>query len=633
MPIQFPDTSVNNNVSFFLDFDGITRSQETAYDPDLLAFRDKTDNTEVSVADNGAGYLQMTGGDSLYTGENGYLSTTYDSALSLGTGAYTIEIIMLLPSSRTQAAEGILSVGATASSNNWEISIDALNRPIFEFGTASTSGAPTAALATDSLQHIAIVRTGTGANETTVYLNGTSVKTFTDDTDYNYTDGLYIGSGRDGSGFRQGYIKNVRISTEAKYTENFTAPTSLPYVAIGDTYSYLDKVYKWSGVKWFDRSKFNANIPGEYQNYAAYTASSNTTTIDVSSANFVEVGLVSSQDTEIVFDNTANEQSFLMKINQLPEVTTEGWVINSSSYTGANVSLTNPSDTNPRYLRFKPDGSKLFVYGGNTGVMYEFDLSINWDITTATYNGSSFSTLAQDNQVYGMFVKPDGTKMYIVGSQYDLVREYTLSTPWSLSSAALQSSLVVSQTANPQGLFFSTDGTKMYIGSSNSPVSTIFEYNLSTPWITNTASYSGSSLSISSVSDNTSFSFSSDGSRMHAVSAYTDTVYQYDLTTPWSVSTAVYNGINLDISSEDTVPEDIHFKVDGSKMYISGSATSTTYEYNSLGDISVFLGQAVTWPSNISWSTGTAPSITTSTLIEFYKYNGTWHGNVISENL
>jgi len=255
-------------------------------------------------------------------------------------------------------------------------------------------------------------------------------------------------------------------------------------------------------------------------------------------------------------------------------------------------------------------------------------------ITTAVYSGSSFTTVSQDNQVYGMFFKPDGTKMYIVGAQYSSVREYNLSTPWSILTAALSATFSVSGQLRYAGdMFFKPDGTKMYIPNLSTGV--IFEYNLSAPWSISTASYSGTSLSVVSQGTPTSLSFSPDGTRMHTVVDATDNVFQYNLTTPWLISSATYNSVNFPISSQATTFGSIRFKTEGDKMYILSRINNDAriYEYSSLHETTALLDQTITWPSNIIWSTGTPPSITGTTLIEFYKYNGTWHGNVITETL
>jgi sugar lactone lactonase YvrE len=457
-------------------------------------------------------------------------------------------------------------------------------------------------------------------------LNGTSVKTFTDDTDYNYTDGLYIGSGRDGSGFRQGYIRFVRVSTEAKYTEEFSAITSLPYVAIGDTYSYLDKTYKWSGVKWFDRSKFNANIPGEYQNYAAYTASSNTTTIDVSSANFVEVDLVGGQDTEFVFTNEALEQNLLMKVNDGTVIT--GYDLENASYDNVSFGVVS-QDTIPRGMTFKPDGTKMYIVGDASDTIYQYTLSTPWDLSSTSYDSVSFSVAGQDTTPYDVTFNQDGTKMYMVGITNDRVNEYNLSTAWDVSTASyLQTFSVSSQETNPSGLFFKPDGTKMYvIGLGNDA---IYQYTLSTAWDVSTASYDNVSFSVASDEGlPVGITFKPDGTKMYMVGITNDTIYQYALSTAWDVSTASYDNVSFSVASEDSSPFKSIFKSDGTKMYILGFGNDTVYQYSTTGTTN----WPPTWPSNVTWSTGSAPTISSTTLIEFNKYNGIWHGNVISENL
>jgi len=629
MAISFPSTSVNNDVSFFLDFEGmLPRDQAAFYREDLLVFRDKTDKTTVSVADNGGGFLQALNSNQLYTGNGGYLSTTYNSALQLGTNPYTIEFIFLIPASRASITESILSVGATAASNNWEIGIDNLGRPFFIHGT-TTETATSETITDDILQHIAIVRTGTGSNETKMYLNGVAVRTFTDATDYNYTEGLNIGSGRTGSGATQVYFKNVRVSTVARYTEDFTAPSSFLYVAVGDTYSYLDKVYKWSGVKWFDRSKYNASIPGEFRNYLNVTASANTTALDLRSANFFELDLVGGVDTEVVFENEALTQSFFVQVDVNPVF--EGWApIDEVSYANESFSVA-PQETVPRGVSFKPDGTKMYICGvGGTGRVYEYNLSTPWLISSASYSGLSFSHTGQDTLMYGITFKPDGTKMYLNGASSAIVYEYNLSTPWLISSASYSGFNFSTSTQDTVsfGIIFKIDGSKMYMVGANAD--RVFEYNLSTPWLISSASYSGLSFSVAG-EDGTpiSITFKSDGTKMYLSGVDNLRVYEYNLSTPWLISSASYSGLSFSVAGEDTGIRNITFKPDGAKMYMVGQANSRVFEY----DTSVPITASVTWPSNITWSTGAPPSITGTTLIEFYKYNGTWHGNVITENL
>lgn len=53
---------------------------------------------------------------------------------------------------------------------------------------------------------------------------------------------------------------------------------------------------------------------------------------------------------------------------------------------------------------------------------------IPWDISTATYNAvlPEFNVATQDTSPQGVFFKPDGTKMYVIGSAGDAVYEYDI---------------------------------------------------------------------------------------------------------------------------------------------------------------------------------------------------------------
>jgi len=57
-----------------------------------------------------------------------------------------------------------------------------------------------------------------------------------------------------------------------------------------------------------------------------------------------------------------------------------------------------------------------------------------------------FSVAAQETNPSGMFFKPDGTKMYVIGFTGDDVNEYDLSTAWDITTASyLQNFSVAAQ--------------------------------------------------------------------------------------------------------------------------------------------------------------------------------------------
>ena len=90
--------------------------------------------------------------------------------------------------------------------------------------------------------------------------------------------------------------------------------------------------------------------------------------------------------------------------------------------------------------------------------------SVAWNIGFATYDSVSFDVSAQEIAPTGLFFKPDGTKMYVIGAAGENINEYNLSTAWDVSTSSyLQNFSVAAQDTSPQGLFFKPDGTKMYV--------------------------------------------------------------------------------------------------------------------------------------------------------------------------
>lgn len=75
--------------------------------------------------------------------------------------------------------------------------------------------------------HIAFVRSGSGTNNITGYVNGQSKGTGTSTATVGNSGGFGIGAGQNGSGPMNGYMSNVRYTAQALYTSNFT-PSAVP---------------------------------------------------------------------------------------------------------------------------------------------------------------------------------------------------------------------------------------------------------------------------------------------------------------------------------------------------------------------------------------------------------------------
>lgn len=250
------------------------------------------------------------------------------------------------------------------------------------------------------------------------------------------------------------------------------------------------------------------------------------------------------------------------------------WDIVFAVYSTDSFSLSS-QDSSPQGLTFDTDGTKMYTAGITNDNVYEYDLTSPWDITTATYN-QSFSVAAQDGTPTDIAFKTDGTKMFVSGAGNDDIYEYTLSTAWDISTATyVQSFDVSSEETVVLGLYFKPDGTKFYITGSSSD--SVHEYDLSSAWDISTASFNQSYSVVGQDGAPQDVYFRPNGVRMYVVGDVNDTIYQYNLSTPWDISTATVDD-TLNINAQTNQPRDIAFNDTGTVMVILGG--TTLYSYN-----------------------------------------------------
>ena len=258
---------------------------------------------------------------------------------------------------------------------------------------------------------------------------------------------------------------------------------------------------------------------------------------------------------------------------------------------GQTADISN-EETSVSGLSFNNDGTKMFVSGGQSDTVHEYSLSTAFDVSTksATAN-ESYSDASNYDWTRGHTWNADGTKLFIIdndeGESWQKILEHTVQTAFDLSSTVTRTNtydLVApsggSIPTRPKGITFNSDGTKMYIA--DHATDKIHQFTLSVGFdLTSTVVNSGT-LDVSSQNDSPyGVEFSQDGSKVFVVGNGTqgDAVYQYTLNTAWDItSTATYND-SFNLSSQDSVPADIRFNNDGTKMFIAGSNGNEIDEY------------------------------------------------------
>lgn len=278
----------------------------------------------------------------------------------------------------------------------------------------------------------------------------------------------------------------------------------------------------------------------------------------------------------------------------------------TASYSNKSVAVYGMNGTSYISTAFNPDGTRMYItfYAGASQIFQppeQYNLSTAWDISTAVPKVKKFYVGSQESSPYGIYVKPDGTKMYITGSDGDDVNEYDLSTAYDVSTAVYnQSFSVAAQEATLTAVEFKPDGTKMYIvGIAGDDIN---EYDLSTAWDVSTASYN-QNFSVNAQEANPySVRFKPDGTKMFVSGSSGDDVNEYILSTAWDVSTASYV---QNFATGDTGQAGVTFSDDGTKMYTAG----TTLDY------------IKEWDLSTAWSLSTVTFVQNSGELVINPYN------------
>ena len=182
-----------------------------------------------------------------------------------------------------------------------------------------------------------------------------------------------------------------------------------------------------------------------------------------------------------------------------------------------------------------------------------------------------------ENASKGIAAKPDGTRLYVYGLSGNKVRQFNLSDPWNLDTAISreESPVFDSETQYGNEIFFKPDGTKLYLTTQNS---TIYQYSLSTPWEVDTLTYDNVMLDYSQSpipSYSSSFSITNDG--IHMYLAQDGTIYRFEMSSPWDISTSTFqesanvtaraggviNDVSVNNSGDKLIVLDVLFEMNG----------------------------------------------------------------------
>lgn len=148
---------------------------------------------------------------------------------------------------------------------------------------------------------------------------------------------------------------------------------------------------------------------------------------------------------------------------------TTAWDLSTASYDSVSFSAST-QETGVTAVEFSSDGTKMFVIGFSGDDVNEYTLSPAWDLSSASYV-QNFSVSAQATFPASIRFKPDGTKMYILKDpsnfyQYSTASSTPATTTWP-SSVKWSGATAPDAPASGEKdvyVFVTTDGGTTYYG-------------------------------------------------------------------------------------------------------------------------------------------------------------------------
>lgn len=249
-------------------------------------------------------------------------------------------------------------------------------------------------------------------------------------------------------------------------------------------------------------------------------------------------------------------------------------------------------------LAFSSDGVWLYTLDNSDNKIYQYSLSTAWDISTAIYTNKSV-TIAESN-AFGLAVSADGSKIYYTyrPASFDAdIISLTMTTPYDISTAGSKviADLSIGVQIETYAIAFKPDGTKLY--ATDGLNDRIHEYNLSTPWNISTLSR------VQYISDPTTavlgIAFSPDGTKVYTSESWDNRIYKMNLSTPWNISTAVYTAGDY-IYTGDGYVDGLAISPNGDAFYFVDRIYDTVTQFISYDPFNIKAFQKTMFPVNLN---------------------------------
>jgi sugar lactone lactonase YvrE len=241
------------------------------------------------------------------------------------------------------------------------------------------------------------------------------------------------------------------------------------------------------------------------------------------------------------------------------------------TYSGKYLDISGET-TDARATFWKTDGTIVFIVGRFSNNVTAYKLNDPWQIHTAEF---LYGVSLPGEFQHGLYIREDGMMMWVFDRTS--IWSFTLKDPWDITTRSAGTNHNISDfTLRGHDIDFKPDGTILFIDDRDAGA--VFEYSLSTPWdvttgtLTYTLDISDQQIEVRGIE------FLKDGTMMMLMDTERKEVMQYNLTGPYEISTATFFDA-FDVSDQTQEGRGLSFSIDETIMYVTAQDEGKVFQY------------------------------------------------------
>lgn len=245
--------------------------------------------------------------------------------------------------------------------------------------------------------------------------------------------------------------------------------------------------------------------------------------------------------TYLTFRNTGNNIAYVSPASSLSLVS------KSLSYDTLGTAYNSGVPSSGSYPQMYDNGTKAYTIGGS--LMYQWDLSTAYDITTASLVRSQSFNLSNGSNIKVYDISDDGQYIVAQGDNSSFIKIFTMSTAWDISTISITSTsqTTAGMNSNAKSVQWADDGGGVVIVSDLSWKANYFI--LPTPY-----DFSGSgganyyNMYTAEAGDAFLVKIYDSGNKMLVWDKTLNKIFRYTLSTPYNPTTQTYTNQFIDCS-------------------------------------------------------------------------------------